>query len=94
MSFAGGGASDDIVRTFDEKRAEYPECKMFAPRLPAYGLYFWHVRNLTLNNLVLTAETPDARPAVEIEDGQNVIYDGQPLGREGDLPDGVLLIAP
>ncbi len=94
MSFAGGGASDDIVRTFDEKRAEYPECKMFAPRLPAYGLYFWHVRNLTLNNLVLTAETPDARPAVAIQDGQNVIYDGQPLGREGDLPDGVLLIAP
>ncbi|MFH1738137.1 MAG: glycoside hydrolase family 28 protein, partial [bacterium] len=51
ISFAGGGVKDDIARRFDEKAAKYPECKMFADRLPAYGFFFWHVKDVVLDNV-------------------------------------------
>ncbi|MCF6287054.1 MAG: glycoside hydrolase family 28 protein, partial [Candidatus Hydrogenedentes bacterium] len=36
--------------------------------LPAYGFYFRHVKGLRLNDLDLTYEKPDARPALFAED--------------------------
>lgn len=92
MSFAGGGKETDRTRNFDEKAADYPECKMFAPRLPAFGLYCWHVDGLILNNVKLTATAPDARPAVALEDVRNAIWNSTPLSGK-DAPQEVHIMA-
>jgi len=94
LSFAGGGEEDDKIRKFDEKAGEYPECRMFAPRLPAFGLYCWHVEGLTLRDLELTTESPDARPAVVVEDGRDVTVDGKPVADAAHAPEGLLMVSP
>ena len=68
--FAGGGRQEDTVRRFDEqeKAGQYPEATMFAGRLPASGLYCWHVKGLRLENVQLTTLRPDQRPAIALED--------------------------
>lgn len=45
----------------------YPDAFMF-PDLPGYGLHCRHVRGLTLDNLELSADQPDARPAVALDE--------------------------
>lgn len=50
-----------------EAEGDYPHAPMFGP-LPARGLYVRHVRGLSLRNVRLMAETPDARPALVLED--------------------------
>jgi len=39
--------------------------------LPAYGFYCRHVRGLTLDDIELNVERPDARPAVVLDDVQH-----------------------
>ncbi len=89
LSFAGGGVAEDCVRTFEEKAGKYPECKMFAERLPAYGFYFWHVDGVVLDNVKMETETPDKRPAIALEDANHVTLDGNDLDRSENLPAGV-----
>lgn len=91
ISSAGGGTHEDVQRAFDEKAGEYPECRMFAPRLPAFGLFCWHVEGLTLTNVTLQSKMPDARPAVVLEDVRNVIINGKTVSDPGDAPEGVLI---
>lgn len=49
IKFPGNGLATDSLRSFDEKARAYPECKMFAKRLPAYVVrddvwgYFYRV---------------------------------------------------
>jgi polygalacturonase len=89
IQFPGNGLATDRLRSFDEKARAYPECKMFAKRLPAYGFYFWHVRGLAIIDMALTTTAADARPAVGLEDASNVSMDGKALADGGDLPPGV-----
>jgi len=92
ISFPGGGKKADSIRRFDEKPSEYPECKMFADRLPAYGLYFWHVDGLTLENVKLTTAKPDERAAIVMEDVRTVSIDGKALVSPQEMPQGIVLI--
>jgi polygalacturonase len=85
LSFAGGGKKEDTVRRFDEKTKHYPEATIFAPRLPAFGLFCWHVKGLTLENVRLTTIAADQRPDVALEDARDVMIDGRkvdPAGKE------------
>ena len=50
---------------------------MFADRLPAYGLYFWHVEGLRIDNVKLTTRKPDKRASIVMEDVSNVFIDGK-----------------
>jgi len=79
LSFQGGGKTEDGVRQFDEKAAEYPECTMFAERLPAYGFYFWHVDGLILKNVELTTEKADSRNAILFEEVTDILLNGKPF---------------
>jgi hypothetical protein len=93
ISFPGGGKEGDRTRSFDEKPGNYPECTMFARRLPAYGFYFWHVKGLTLENVELTARKADERQAMVMEDVEGISIDGKAVRSLRDLPPGVHLVA-
>ena len=79
LSFQGGGTMEDGTRQFDEKAGEYPECTMFTERLPAYGIYFWHVEGLVLKNVELTTEEVDQRNAILFEEVTNILLNGKPF---------------
>ncbi len=67
IRFHGGGTRDDAARNVPEKESAYPSGRMFG-RLPAWGLYCRHVRNLRLHNVDLALQQHDARPAVVCDD--------------------------
>ncbi len=46
----------------DEKEREYPEATMWGT-LPAKGFYVRHARHVSFQNVVVTTDEPDARPA-------------------------------
>ncbi len=79
LSFRGGGTTEDGVRQFGEKPSDYPECTMFAERLPAYGFYFWHVNGLILKNVELTTLEVDDRNAILFEEVENILLNGKPF---------------
>ena len=79
LSFAGGGTTKDTVRRFDEKRKSYPEALIFAPRLPAFGLFCWQVKGLRLENVQLTTIAADERPEIALEDAADVTRDGRKI---------------
>jgi parallel beta-helix repeat protein len=79
LSFQGGGLPEDGIRQFGEKPSEYPECTMFAERLPAYGFYFWHINGLILKNVELIAEKADQRNAILFEEVTDILLNGKPF---------------
>ncbi len=46
----------------DEKEREYPEATMWGT-LPAKGFYVRHARHVSFQNVLVTTDEPDARPA-------------------------------
>jgi polygalacturonase len=67
LSYKGGGTAEDAARKVEELPANYPEHSMFG-RLPAYGLYCRHARNLIFRNVELHPESPDLRPPLLCDD--------------------------
>jgi polygalacturonase len=84
ITFKGGGKRGDITREVPEWADRYPEFFMFAPegiqqflnreagRLPAYGFWFRHARQLRVAHLELRFAAADERPALFFEDAQDV----------------------
>jgi len=65
---ARGGARAEVAgQIVPELEKSYPDAYMFKD-LPAYGLYCRHVRGLTLDDIELNTDQPDARPAVVLDD--------------------------
>jgi polygalacturonase len=67
ISFAGGGKKADAERSVEEKPEAYPEYSMFG-RLPAYGFYCRHARNVRFDRVEVGSLAPDARPSLVCED--------------------------
>lgn len=67
ITFAGGGTEEDAKRIPEELPEKYPEYRMFGT-LPAYGFYIRHARDIRLDDVSLTTDTADARPAIVQED--------------------------
>jgi len=91
ISFPGGGLEEDTVRQFDEKAHNYPEAIKYAKRLPAFGLFCWHIEGLTLENVQLTTRRPDRRPATALEDAIDVTINGKKVEKDRP-PAGVLFL--
>lgn len=70
LTFKGGGTADLIRRNIEEFPEKYPECTMFGT-LPAYGFYCRHVAGLTMENIGLSYESIDYRPAIYLSDVSN-----------------------
>jgi polygalacturonase len=67
ITFAGGGEETDVQRAVPEKPEAYPEYSMFG-RLPAYGFYCRHARNVRFDRVETGSVAPDARPSLVCDD--------------------------
>lgn len=79
ISTRGGGTAEDAARPVPENPAGYPECTMFGV-LPAAGLFVRHVAGLTVDNLRVVTEEPDARPGLIFEDVRDLVARGLAVG--------------
>jgi polygalacturonase len=68
----GGGTAPDAHFITPEREKEYPENRMFGSNIPAYGMFIRHVKNLTVENIQLNLFASDARPAISIEDAEEI----------------------
>jgi polygalacturonase len=66
LGMKGGGGAHP-ASAVPEAAGDYPHAPMFGP-LPAHGLYVRHVRGLTLRNVRVLTEAPDARPPIVTDD--------------------------
>jgi hypothetical protein len=80
LSFAGEGAGKEEVKEVPENESDYPEYMMFG-KLPAYGIYARHVRNISLVNVRLECENEDSRPALFFEDAEGLVLSDLSLER-------------
>jgi polygalacturonase len=62
----GGGTAEQAAIQLPEVQSKYPEPTMFGAT-PAYGFYVRHLNGLSMNNVQLKTESPDARPAVILD---------------------------
>jgi len=67
----GGEKKEIVYANIPEKESSYPEGYMFGT-LPAYGFYIRHVKNITLDGMDFRYQQPDARPAVFLDDAEDV----------------------
>lgn len=72
ISFAGEGAEKPVINEVPENVSDYPEYGMFG-KLPAYGIYSRHVRNISLYNVRLDYEKDDYRPALLFDDVKGLV---------------------
>ena len=73
--YKGGGTKADAHREIPEHETFYPEFDIFG-RLPAYGLYVRHVKGLTLRDMTVGISNPDLRPALVVEDVEDLKVEG------------------
>ncbi len=73
--YDGGGTNDDAYQSVPEKPENYPESTMFGV-LPSYGFFCRHVSKLTFNNIDLSWEETDSRPALLCEDVEDLELNG------------------
>ncbi|MBI4875945.1 MAG: glycoside hydrolase family 28 protein [Acidobacteria bacterium] len=69
------GQEEWASRAVPEQERSYPEARMFG-RLPAYGLYCRHVKDLRLRGLEFGAAPGESRPALICDDVQSLDLDG------------------
>lgn len=67
LTFKGGGTNDLAIRKIEEFPEKYPEFGMFG-LLPSYGFFCRHIVGLTMENIDLSYELPDYRPALYLND--------------------------
>jgi polygalacturonase len=72
LHFAGGGTAAEAARAIEELPDRYPEFQMFG-KLPAYGFFCRHARNLVLSRVETRFDKPDARPALVCEDVRELL---------------------
>ncbi|MEO8399993.1 MAG: glycosyl hydrolase family 28 protein [Ignavibacteriaceae bacterium] len=82
ISYSGGGTKEDAEKIPPENEKEYPESDMFGT-LPAYGFYIRHAKNISLNNIQLSYEEKDRRPALYCNDIEDLNISG--LKAKADL---------
>jgi polygalacturonase len=71
LTFEGGGKAGLSANEVPEVPEAYPEHDMFG-ELPAYGFYCRHCKNIRFNNIELGFDTIEARPAIVLDDVEDV----------------------
>ena len=73
IHYNGGGTKVDAVREIPENEKSYPEPSMFGVT-PAYGFFIRHARGITFDNVEVTFDADDARPAFVLDDVKNIEF--------------------
>lgn len=71
----GGGTEEDARMLVPEITREYPENDRFGKTLPAYGIYFRHVKGLQLRNIDIRPLQPDVREMLMFDDVEQLKKD-------------------
>lgn len=67
IHYKGGGTNGDAKRIVPENEKSYPEPSMFGV-LPAYGFYIRHAKGISFDNVEVSYEAADERPAFFLDD--------------------------
>ena len=75
LEFEGGGTLEDAAIIVPEKEEGYPNGKMFS-KLPAYGFFIRHVKNIILTDVQLRFTRKELRPAVICDEVEQLEING------------------
>jgi hypothetical protein len=67
----GTGNEEEASAVVPERNSVGPDNRMLGYSLPGYGLYVRHVKNLMFENFRFNLRSPDARPAIVLDDCHN-----------------------
>jgi len=69
--YQGGGEKGDLGKPIPENDGGYPETGLFGKKLPVYGLFVRHAKNLKMSNVDFYYLNEDARIPILFDDVQN-----------------------
>ena len=69
-----GGVQQAHSKPYPELEKKYPEIAKFLGQCPAYGLFARHVNGLSLSDINIQLDRPDARPSIILDDVENVKF--------------------
>jgi polygalacturonase len=69
----GGAPKDQASNIVPEKENAYPDPQEFG-KIPAYGFYIRHAKNISLTNIELKLENEDFRPPFILEDVKGALF--------------------
>jgi len=81
----GGGSDRDTSTQLPEYSNNYPVNRMFGNNFPSYGLYFRHVKGLTMNNVKISSVEKDQRSAMILDDVHGISSNQLNLSSTSDL---------
>ncbi len=76
VKIEGGGTASMVLQNVVEGVDGYPDAHQFSPQgLPAYGFYFRHAKNISMEGMRVTPIAPDQRPEIyNGGDAYNILY--------------------
>lgn len=91
MEHRGGGAEKDTTLQVPENAGQYPGCRMFKSKLPATGFFVRHVKGIRFNNVQIKMLGADARPAMTLDDVEELELTGFSYKPLHNLPAHIIL---
>lgn len=76
ITYQGGGTRKHYEFEPPENEKGYPENRMFGHYLLSYGFFIRHVKNLLLNNILLSLAEPDYRSVIRMNDVEDIKISG------------------
>ncbi len=73
IRYKGGGTKADAARVVPENEKSYPEPSMFGV-IPAYGFYVRHAKGITFDNVDVSFDKIDERPAFILDDVKDASF--------------------
>lgn len=74
IEYKGGGTKEDAMREVPENEKSYPEPSMFGV-LPASTFYIRHAKNVTFDNIRVSFQKEDFRPAFILDNVHGIDFD-------------------
>ncbi len=88
IQFEGGKSKDHAPAVVPEQEKAYPNGRMFG-KLPAFGFFIRHTKNVTLENVALRVAGEDQRPALWCDDVEQL--DVKQLKAQGSVQSSELI---
>ena len=73
LQYRGGGIAADAQRAIPENENSYPEPSMFGIT-PSSAFFIRHARGITFDNVEVSYDMPDARPAIVLDDAKDIQF--------------------
>jgi polygalacturonase len=72
---SGGGSASEMYKTPEGKEKDYPEATMFG-KLPAYGFYIRHAKDVRLTDVTIRSKGSEGRPGIVVADTRQFAFTG------------------